>query len=168
MNDTIVSGTSNPISKFKIILWTALLAGTLDILSAIVNTYIQYSISPDRIFKFIASGVFGDDAFSSGAMMVAAGIIFHYLIALTWSAIFFFIYPKFNLSSKYKFLSGFLYGIIVWLIMNLIVIPLSNTPQYPFTFKGVLLGVLFLIFFIGIPISLSYHKYYSSNKNLNL
>ena len=165
MNSGAIS--KNVINKelIKIILLTALLAGTLDILSAIINTYVQYGISPGRVFRFIASGVFGDNAYSGGLVMIAAGIIFHYFIALIWTVIFFFIFIKFNLSPCCKYIYGLAYGILVWLVMNLIVVPLSNTPHHPFTFKGVLLGVLFLIFFIGLPVSLSYHKYYSG-KNL--
>ncbi len=154
------------INKFKIIFWTALIAGTLDILSAIVNTYIRAGIGPDRVFKFIASGVFGDSAFSGGAGMVIAGIIFHYSIASIWTIIFFTIYPKLGIKNINKYLVGLLYGILVWLIMNLIVVPLSNAPHISFTLKGVLLGAAFLIFFIGTPISLMYHKYYSISKNI--
>ncbi len=165
MNSNVTSKNVFTQKVIKIILWTAFLAGTLDILSAIINTYLQFNISPGRVFRFIASGVFGDEAYSGGAEMIAAGVLFHYSIALIWTAIFFFIFMKVKLPSGYKYIFGLLYGILVWLVMNLIVIPLSNTPQHPLTFRGVLLGVLFLMFFIGLPVSLSYHKYYSGIKS---
>lgn len=154
----------NQKSFLKIILLTTLIAGTLDILSAIVNTYFRTGKGPEIIFKFIASGVFGDDAFSGGAFIVTAGIFFHYFIAFSWTLIFFILYPKINLPSKYKIIAGLCYGIIVWLIMNLIIVPLSRTPETTFTFKGVLLGALFLMFFIGLPISLMYHRYHRNLK----
>ena len=166
MSNTFTTESSSQKSKLKIIFWTALIAGTLDILSAIINTYIRAGVGPDRVFKFIASGVFGDSAFSGGAGMVIAGIIFHYFIASTWTVLFFTIYPKLGIKNLNKYLVGFLYGVLVWLIMNLIVVPLSNTPHITFTVKGVLLGGAFLIFFIGTPISLIYHKYYLS-KSIN-
>ena len=97
--------------------------------------------------------------------MVIAGAIFHYFIASTWTVLFFTIYPKLGIKNSNKFLVGFLYGVIVWLIMNLIVVPLSNAPHFTFTVQGVLLGAAFLIFFIGTPISLMYHKYYLNRSN---
>ena len=56
---------------------------------------------------------------------------------------------------------GLVYGIIVWLIMNLVVLPLSNAGiSRPFKVKGVVTGVLILMFFIGLPISIFAHRYY--------
>ena len=164
MNETLPAENVKSRDKLKIILWTILLAGTLDILSAIINTYIRYNLAPDRVLRFIASGIFGDDAFSGGASMILAGIILHYLIAGIWTLLFFMIYPKLRINSKYKIIAGLLYGLMIWPVMNLVVIPLSNTPELSFSVKGFLLGITFLMFFIGLPISLMYHKLYRVNK----
>jgi len=146
---------------FKIILITALIAGTLDILSAAVSTYIRHGLGPDRVLKFIASGVFGDEAFSGGTFMIIAGLFFHYLIASIWTLLFFILYPKLGIRGMNKVLVGLLYGIFVWLIMNLVVLPLSNTPELSFNIVSFLLAVTYLMLFIGVPISLMYHRYYS-------
>ena len=159
MSTKTISETVHVKIRLKIILLTTLLAGSLDILSAILSTYIRFGLGPDRVFKFIASGLFGSNAFSGGIKMVLAGIILHYFIALIWTVIFFIVFPKLKFKQLNKFVVGFLYGIFVWLIMNLIVVPISNTPKITFTTLGVTLGALYLILFIGMPNSLIYHKY---------
>ncbi len=135
-------------------------AGTLDILSAIVDSSIRFKITPIELFQFIASGVFGPKAFSGGIPVAAAGLLFHYFIASCWTVLFFLIIPKFKISTKYKIPVGLLYGVFVWLIMNLIVVPLSNVHKVKFTWSHTIMGMLYLMFMIGLPVSLMFYKYY--------
>jgi hypothetical protein len=145
----------------KWILLTALVAGTLDLTAAIMLA----KVSAGRVCQYIASGVFGPTrAFTGGTNMVVAGIIFHYIIALGWTALFFFLYPRINSISKNKFVNGVAYGIFVWLMMNLVIVPLSNVPGVEMKLAGVIRGMLVLIFAIGIPISMMAHNYYSNKE----
>jgi len=139
-----------------------IIAGTLDISSAIVTFIINNpNASILGLFQFIASGAFGDAAFSGGVPMAIAGLLFHYLIALTWTTIFFLLYPKIKLLSKNKLISGISFGIFVWLVMNLIVLRLSRVPQINLHTGHIVLGMLYLIFFIGIPVSYLANRYYA-------
>jgi hypothetical protein len=52
--------------------------------------------------------------------------------------------------------------------MNLVVLPLSNAAALPFKTKGIIIGILILMFCIGLPISLFAHRYYSKKKRLLL
>lgn len=74
----------------------------------------------------------------------------------------YFLYPRVSFLSKNKFVTGSVYGIFVWVIMTRIVLPLSNTPHIPFNFLQAVIGLLFIIFAIGLPISLMAHKFYTS------
>jgi hypothetical protein len=149
-------------TSYRIIFWTAMLAGTLDIAAAILNSYLRSGTSPIVVLQYIASGVLGNGAFDGGFFTASLGLIFHYFIAFSWTFIFFFVYPKINFSSKYKILVGLAYGVIIWLIMNLIILPLSNAPSIPFQLSQVVLGISFLMLFIGLPISIIYHSYYKN------
>ncbi len=135
------------------ILKAGLLVGTLDILAACLQFFINTNKEPSVVFKFIASGVFGTKAFSGGVPMVIAGLIFHYIIALGFTFIFFFLYPKMRLVIKNSILTGVLYGAFVWLVMKFIVLPLSSTPPQPFTYTGSVIAMVILIVCIGIPLS---------------
>jgi len=145
----------------KAILITGLVAGTLDILAAFGSAWLNSSTSPERVLQFVASGVFGMGAFSGGDAMILYGLVFHYAIATTWTAIFFIAAGKFKFLVSQKWLSGISYGLFVWLVMNLAVLPLSNAPKFPFNINSAMLGTLILIIAIGIPVSLMANRFYS-------
>lgn len=135
----------------KNILWVGFLVGTLDGLAALL---LNYSVGPAPIFKFIASGVFGPDAFKGGIEMVVAGIVFHYLIAYLFTTAFYLLYP-FSLSLlKNKYVVANVYGGITWLVMNMIVVPLSKIGPHDFKAIAVVKALLVLIICVGLPIAL--------------
>jgi uncharacterized membrane protein YagU involved in acid resistance len=145
----------------KNIIIIALIAGTLDAVGAIVI----YRADPVKLFQFIASGAFGVEAFSGGTVMACWGLLFHYIISSAWTVIFFFMYPALTILRKNRYLTGLLYGIFVWLVMNQIIMPLSKIPQAPFNFKSALTGISILIVMVGLPISLLTHRYYSKRNS---
>src|SRR5215218_9257169 len=139
---------------FLKILQAGIVIGTLDIVSA----FIYYLIKTGQknvfnVLKYIASGIFGKEAFSGRNKMIIAGLVLHYVIAFAFTIFFFLLFPKMKALSKNKILTGILYGIFVWMIMNLVVVPLSSVGKRPFVFVSVLINVLILIVCIGIPLS---------------
>lgn len=138
--------------KVSTILYTGLLAGTLDGLAAILQHFVKGGSSPQVIFKFISSGVFGKFAFVGGLEMILFGVLFHYIIACIWTTLFFIIYPKIKIRTSWL-VAGLVYGIIVWCGMNLVVLPLSNTPPLNREWMQSLVGMLILIVAIGWPIA---------------
>ncbi|MDN5287800.1 MAG: hypothetical protein JWR38_4074 [Mucilaginibacter sp.] len=151
-------------SKSKIlltILWIGLITGTLDGLSALI---LNYKVSPAIIFKFIASGVFGEAAFKGGYEMVVSGVIFHYLIALAFTYAFYLLYPFFKKMLLNEYLVAVVYGVTAWLIMNLMVVPVSKIGFHPIKTETILTGILVLIICIGLPIALIADKHYKDGK----
>jgi uncharacterized membrane protein YagU involved in acid resistance len=108
------------------------------------------------VFQYIASGLIGRQAFQSGWASVLLGIALHYIIALIWTAVFYVIARKFTIVMRRPVLSGLLYGGVVYLIMNFIVVPLSGVahPLRPITLVSRINAVLALLICIGLPISL--------------
>jgi uncharacterized membrane protein YagU involved in acid resistance len=150
---------------YTCIIKAGLIAGTLDILAAITNYYIITGKTPEGVFKFIASGAFGSSAFTGGTEMIVAGILFHYLIAFGFTILFFLIYPKLKQRlSSYIILTGLVYGVIAWCIMNLVVIPISRTPTLKPDTTQTIIAMLFLMFFIGLPVAIITRKHYSNTK----
>lgn len=140
------------------ILSAGLLVGTLDITAACLQYYIKTGKGPSGVLKFVASGWFGQKALEGGNAMIAAGLAFHYLIALS-VAIFFFITAGFWFSVfKNKWLTGMAYGIFVWCATNLIIVPLSATPKFSFNPINALIAAAILIVCIGLPLSFSASK----------
>lgn len=149
---------------FKAILFAGLLVGTLDILVAITQTLI-YGRNPLNMLKFIASGVFGKPALTGELPYAFYGLFFHYCIAMGWTILFFLIYPKIELLSRNKIISGICYGFFVWLGMTQLVLPLSNTPPFPFKLSGAIISVSILVVAIGLPLSFLASKFYASTKS---
>jgi hypothetical protein len=143
------------------ILKAGLFAGTLDFLAACIFVFIRTG-QPHipGISKFIASGVFGKAALDGGGGMMLAGLFFHYLIAFIFTIFFFWIYPKIRVASKNRLATAVVYGILVWSVMNLIVIPLSNIASRPISLSNALINIGILILCIGMPVSLIAHAYY--------
>jgi hypothetical protein len=143
------------------IIWVGLLTGTLDALAALI---LNHKIGAAVIFRFIASGVFGKAAFTGGSEMVISGVVFHFLIAYLFTTAYYLIYPFFKSSLKNKYVIALVYGAFAWLIMNLLVVPLSKIGMHPIKAMNILTGVAALIICIGLPIALSADRYYSKKR----
>ena len=153
-------------SKSGTIFLSGLIAGTLDILAAlIIYDLILQKTTSIKILQSIASGIFKKEAYSGGSQMALYGLLLHYFIALTFAWFYFTIYPYFKLLKKNALLSGILYGIFVWIVMNLLVLPTVFTalPEKHLDFP-LILSILILIFCIGIPIAFITRKHYSFHR----
>ena len=142
------------------ILFSSLLVAILDITAAVLTYYIINGRIPFRIFQYIASAAVGPGAFSGGVGMNLLGAFFHFFIALVFTSVFFILYSKLPILSKNKFLAGLLYGILIWMIMNLVVLPLTLLPTTAFYFSQVVIGIITLMVCVGLPISVIAHRYY--------
>jgi len=138
----------------KIYLATALLVGILDITYAIAFSYFRSGTPPARLLQGVASGALGRAAFDGGWGTAAAGLGFHFLIAFTITAIFFFAASRLPWLIDKVLLTGPIYGIGVYCVMNYVVIPLSRIGPRPFPPMVVFVtGVLVHMFVIGLPIA---------------
>ncbi|HSS20884.1 MAG TPA: hypothetical protein VLL54_12480 [Pyrinomonadaceae bacterium] len=139
----------------KTIFWCGLIAGTLDITAACVYSGLRYGVTPTQIFHYIASGVFGAAAAEGGTKMAALGLIFHFIIATTWSVIYYLASRRLQFLIDQPIISGVLYGIVVYLLMNFVVVPLSFVAKraIPPPISARLIQATILIFCIGLPIA---------------
>jgi hypothetical protein len=143
------------------ILFTGLLTGTVDILFVLI---VNYHTPPAIIFRYIASGFFGNAAFGKGAAMVCYGVLFHYCIATAWSAIFLLFYPMLLNLVKLKFILTIVIGFIIWVAMNKIVIPLSRIHPQPTHIFKVIEDMVALILIYGLPVTIIGGKFYHKVK----
>jgi len=147
-------------SALKTILIAGFVAGLLDITAAMISYYLRTDQGPTRMFQGIASAAFGKEALTGGTGMAIMGLVFHFIIAYIFTIFFFIIYPKIKLYSANSIAIGLAYGICVWAVMNLVVLPLSRIP--PFTIKPenarIQMGILMVC--IGLPIALIVGRYY--------
>ena len=148
-------------SALKTIIKAGIITGALDGLAAALMFSIPSGKDPMIVFRFIASGVFGKEAFAGGVPMALWGGLFHFIIATGWTVLFFLAYPRIALLSKNKIATAIFYGIFVWLMMNLVVVPLSNVTMVGTKeVSGIIKGVVVLILCIGLPNTWIISKYY--------
>ena len=145
------------------ILRVGFIIGVLDATSAMIHGYALRRTTPDRIWKYVASGAFGPDANKGGAEMIIAGLLFHFFIATCWTGLFFILAGQLEALRRYKIPAGIAYGLFVWLAMNFVVVPLSRIGPFPIRLNTpTILQIMIHLLVIGLPISLLANSYYEA------
>ena len=157
---------TSKIKSLVTILWIGLVAGTLDITDNLIFNQLR-GITPTMVFRYIASGLIGMKAARAGGLAsVVLGVAIHYTIALIWTVVFYAASCKVMILTRRPVLSGLIYGGAIYLFMNLIILPLSAVPhpRSAITLASRINGVLALLLFIGLPISLLTRRYLTQAK----
>ena len=146
--------------SLKTILTAGLVAGTLDLTLAIVYLGVTAHAPFTAIAHTIASGVLGAKAFRLGIASAALGIFLHYFIALTVADFYYAASLRLKFLNRQPIFSGAAYGLIVFLVMQYIVVPLSRRPgPRHFTDAWLIANIASHIVFIGITIALITRHY---------
>jgi hypothetical protein len=132
-----------------------LLGGALDLLFAV--SFAGYNgAAPSRVFQAIASGLLGSAAFSGGIGVQALGFACHFCLSVLWAALFAAAAWQVPALTRRPLLTGIGFGLIVFLSMRLVVLPLSAYPR-PVTFKplATALDLLSHMLLFGTPITVA-------------
>jgi hypothetical protein len=129
-------------------------AGVLDALDAVVAFKLVSGFDPMPVYQFVASGMLGPSAFAGGVATALLGLAVHFLIAFAVAGVFATAAWRWPALLDRALLSGAVFGIGVWAVMNLVVIPLSKTPPSPFNLALFLNGVIGHALLVGMPIAL--------------
>jgi hypothetical protein len=146
---------------WKTVLLLTLLAGTLDIIAACTHVTLKTGHFPNRIFQVIAGGLIGIE--TAMKHLWPAGILgcfLHYFITFSFILFYFLVYPKMPILQKNKVLSAFALGLFIWVVMNLIVLPMSALPNKPIVWPDAIIGMIVLPLVIGLPAAIGAEKYY--------
>ncbi len=143
-------------STTRALLYGTLAVGILDALDAVVFFGLR-GVQPIRIFQSIASGLLGRAAFSGGLAAALLGAALHFFIAFIIVAIFLVASRWLPVLVQKPILSGILYGIGAYLVMQYIVLPLSAAATGRFSWPVFTNGMLIHMFGVGLPASLLAH-----------
>lgn len=143
-----------PPPQWKPILLGALAVGALDLLDAFIFFGLR-GASPIRILQSIASGLLGKAAFSGGVPAAALGVMLHFFIAAGIVTTLVLASRRLPELVQRPLVFGPLYGIAVYAVMNLVVVPLSAAASGPQVPVVVLNGVLIHMLGVGIPAALA-------------
>jgi hypothetical protein len=146
-------------TKVRWLVAGALIAGTLDISYAIVFYHFRNHALPSRIFQSVATGLLGKASFEGGARTAALGLALHFTIATIITLVYYFAARRIGFLTRRPWVSGILYGIGVYAVMNYVVIPLSAIGHFlPFVPLVAITGILVHMFFIGPPIAFAVRR----------
>ncbi|MFB0495951.1 putative membrane protein YagU involved in acid resistance [Mucilaginibacter sp. OAE612] len=167
MRQNILADTEQKIGAARTILTAGIIAGILDSMAASVVFYFKLGLSPAQVMQYIASAIYGAEAFSGGTTTVIIGTLLHLMIAFVIAAVYFYLYPVISPLRKWPVISGLLLGIAIWLFMNLVIIPFSKIQPAPVELSAVVISVIWHLVLVGLPISLITKRHFENGGRLN-
>jgi len=141
--------TAAPAATILASLSAGLVAGTTNLIAAgaIFGGTLTHGLQQ------IASGLFGDAAFNGGAGSAALGAGLHYFISIVAAGL----YCRLALRSRWWrdhwLVGGTVFGVVAYVVMNLVVVPLSNAANPDFSPEIVAKELVAHTVMFGIPIA---------------
>ncbi|MBA3318441.1 MAG: hypothetical protein H0T50_10175 [Gemmatimonadales bacterium] len=154
MTSAVLSARRAMWTPARALLFGGLTVGVLDALDALIIFGLR-GVPPARVFQGIASGLLGRVAFEGGLATALLGVLLHFFIAFVVVAIYHASARRLPVLAFRPWLVGPLYGLLVYAVMNLIVIPLSAIAPGPRSAGALLNGLLIHGFGVGLPAALS-------------
>jgi len=130
-----------------------LIAGTLDLIAA----FLTFGVGVPRA---IAGGLLGRDAFHGGTGTYVLGVFLQLFIAVSAASVFYAASRRLRFMTEHPIVCGMFFGIAVYLVMNLIVLPLSALHvTHPIALRDLIQGLIVHMIVIGLPISFSVRQF---------
>jgi hypothetical protein len=140
----------------RAILLGGLTVGALDILDAFIFFGLR-GVAPQRILHSVAAGLLGREAAIAGGLKTALlGLVLHFTIATGVVAAYYLVSKALSFLVRYPIICGLLYGLVVFYLMQLVVLPLSATSGKAGLPTGAPLinGLLIHALGVGLPAAL--------------
>ena len=102
-----------------------LLVGTLDLVFACLWWALAADVAPIRILQSIGAGVYGPASFEGGVRTAVVGGVLHYGIATAMVSAYALAATHWRGLARQPWRWGPLYGVLLYVLMNYIVVPLS-------------------------------------------
>lgn len=141
-------------SPARAILYGTLTVGVLDLLDALVFFGLR-GVAPILILQSIASGLLGRTAYEGGAGTAVLGIALHFFIAFAIVTTYVLASRRIHAIARRPFVYGPLYGLLVYAVMNLVVVPLSAAVVDSKTWPVIVNGLLIHMLGVGLPSALT-------------
>jgi hypothetical protein len=139
------------------ILYATLAVGVLDATDGVVFRGLQGQ-NPIQVLQYIASSVLGTRSFSHGLASAGLGLVLHFAVSLVVVAIYILASRRVAVLRTQWVFVGLLYGVAVWAVMNLVLLPLTAVAHDPIPLAAWVNGVISHALFVGLPSAFFAHK----------
>lgn len=139
----------------------------LSVIGGIITGFLHFWIQIGIVFglilktpiisslQYVASGAMGDTAFTGGLTTALLGLVLDFIMTTIMAGVFILSVDRIPLLRRHVIPGSILYGFGVFIVMNLIVLPLSAAPALPAPPLWLLIKlVLQHILLIGLPLGI--------------
>jgi hypothetical protein len=134
-------------------------AATLDLIYAVTRNWLG-GASPLWTLQLVGSGWLGESSFSRGVPAGVLGFVSHYGIMFAAAALYYLASKRFAVLRSRALVCGAVFGVLVYLFMNFVVLPLSAFPlKLSYTPARVIEGFVSHAFLVGVPIALAIRRF---------
>jgi hypothetical protein len=156
-----MGGEANMIQQRHImgIVSGGLIAAALDITYAMIMTSMA-GYGALAAMQGVASGLLGGAAFEGGIGTAALGLLLHCMILIVVAAIYYAASLRLPVLRNRAIICGLLYGVLIFLFMNCIVLPLSAVPfRISVSLMSLVKGFISHGILVGLPIALMIRRF---------
>jgi len=159
MNDNVLTRPDDRLitrrpRAFETILYGGLIVAILDGLFAFVFYGLILGVKPLRIFQSVAAGLLGRASYDGGISSFLFGVLLHFVVAIGIAAVYYLASLKLPVLIHRAVVCGIIYGMIAYLVMNYVVIPLSAIGYRPTTLRVFLPAFIAHALLVGLPVAL--------------
>jgi hypothetical protein len=105
--------------------------------------------------QYVASGIMGESAFAGGLTTALFGLVLDFIMITIMAGVFILSVDRIPLLRRNVMVGSILYGFGIFIVMNIIVLPLSAAPALPAPPLWLLIElVLQHILLIGLPLGI--------------
>jgi len=146
-----VGTTSSPDrAAMRYVLMGGFFAGLADFIYPTVKTLMAGN-PWTQPWKGVASGLLGQAARDGGMEMVVLGAALHWFICIGAAAILYFIVSRVKWLPRQWILLAIIHGIAVLLVMNYVILPLSQIGRGIYPFEKLHIHAFWHIVLVGLP-----------------
>lgn len=126
---------------------------------------IRQATTLSRILQSIASGLVGPAAFQGGMRTVWLGAVLHCVVALGWTGVFLVLarnwqpFARILATPGGALQTGMPFGLLVWLVMDLVVSPLSHAKPAPVASTWFVVSLVWHAIGVGLPMAVVARSY---------
>jgi len=166
----MATASSLPLTARRSLVRPIVLGGfIIGIVQFVLQEWIVFSVLQQNplmaVLQYITSGILGNAAFEGGIATALIGVHINFFISLVIAGVFILSAERIPLLRRHAIAGALLYGIGVFIVMNMLVIPLSAAPVIPPpTLPWLIEIVVDHMLVVGLPLGILVRRNANSNK----